>query len=109
MDIPNLGTFYIKSNTAAIAFNGFLMNDVIVIVSTKALLCNSDSQDVTNKSVREKKTKDDNLTVNNLQRLMEESKSQLSRADDAGLDIDEGALNYLKTNLNIDVDEIKSN
>ena len=58
--------------------------------------------------MREKKSKDDNLTINNLQRLMEESKSQASRAGDEGLDIDETALNYLKTNLNIDVDEIRS-
>lgn len=58
--------------------------------------------------MKEKKSKDDNLTINNLQRLMEETKSQASRAGDGGLDIDDTAINYLRTNLNIDVDEIRS-
>ena len=31
MDIPNVGTFYIRRNTAAIAFNDFLVNDVLVM------------------------------------------------------------------------------
>ena len=39
---------------------------------------------------------------------MEETKSQASRAGDGGLDIDDTAINYLRTNLNIDVDEIRS-
>lgn len=38
MDIPNLGTFYIKSNIAAIAFNGFLVNDVIVTDSSTGFI-----------------------------------------------------------------------
>lgn len=112
MDIPNLGTFYIRKNIAAIAFDGFLVNDVLVkMLIINKITNNALLQDATNKTLKEQKSKNSNLTVDNLQSLLEGSRAQvnyeLSKEDVNSINADEGGKNYLMTHFGIDFDRIK--
>ena len=110
MEIPNLGILYIRGGIAAINFDEFLVHDVVVsYIDYNAI--NIYLKNVTNKSLKEKKEKGEStLSKKNIDHFLNFlTQSKIPQIEeDLDLDIEEGAQNYLKSQLGIDLKDIKS-
>ena len=94
MDIPNVGTFLLRSGMAAVAFNEYLLRETKLI---------------SRKPVEERKQKGDmSLNGDSLRKfdLLSSLGNVYDDRDAEFLFIDEKAKEYMQRNLNINVDEI---
>lgn len=94
MEIPNVGTFRVRGNLAAVTFNDFLTRDAMI---------NTDLH----KSIKEKKQGgESNLTKETIQNFanMHLLSQELRDKDDQFLEIDPQTKHFLKSDMAIDID-----